>query len=435
MKNYIKYFLCSVLVCLPYLVLGKVTCNNGDYNAVIDLDKENIGINETANITINSEYKYEVDYKVDNKNIVSINNNGQIIPLSKGSTKINVNIKFLEEDETIKECSSIMNINVLSSDSSLKSLNLEEIDISSVFNKNSYEYEVTLPYNYEKINIIAEASDENATVTGDGRRYLNEGENEYEIIVKSTAGTTSTYKIKVIRKEASEDNTLKSLIVEGYEINPKFNKDIYEYTLSVPEEVEEININAIATYDLAKILGVGKYSLASGENNFYITVIAENNTEQKYTLTIHRNKGNGRLKNIEIEGYKLDKEFNSEEFTYNLTINSDVDKLNIKAETDNGQIEIIGNENLQIGENNIIIRVSGEDMGSTTYKLIVNKLSQEEQRRQEKNDLLLKILFIIFVISIIIMFTVIGIFLKRNYIKGNKKNLKKIKVNKKMNRK
>lgn len=435
MKNYIKYFLCSVLVCLPYLVFGKVTCNNGDYNAVIDLDKENIGINETANITINSEYKYEVDYKVDNKNIVSINNNGQIIPLSKGSTKINVNIKFIEEDETIKECSSIMNINVLSSDSSLKSLNLEEIDISSVFNKNSYEYEVTLPYNYEKINIIAEASDENATVTGDGRRYLNEGENEYEIIVKSTAGTTSTYKIKVIRKEASEDNTLKSLIVEGYEINPKFNKDIYEYTLSVPKEVEEININAIATYDLAKILGTGKYSLASGENNFYITVIAENNTEQKYTLTIHRNKGNGRLKNIEIEGYKLDKEFNSEEFTYNLTINSDVDKLNIKAETDNGQIEIIGNENLQVGENNIIIRVSGEDMGSTTYKLIVNKLSQEEQRRQEKNDLLLKILFIIFIISIIIMFTVIGIFLKRNYIKGNKKNLKKIKVNKKMNRK
>lgn len=435
MKNYIKYFLCSVLVCLPYLVLGKVTCNNGDYNAVIDLDKENIGINETANITINSEYKYEVDYKVDNKNIVSINNNGQIIPLSKGSTKINVNIKFIEEDETIKECSSIMNINVLSSDSSLKSLNLEEIDISSVFNKNSYEYEVTLPYNYEKINIIAEASDENATVTGDGRRYLNEGENEYEIIVKSTAGTTSTYKIKVIRKEASEDNTLKSLIVEGYEINPKFNKDIYEYTLSVPKEVEEITINAIATYDLAKILGTGKYSLASGENNFYITVIAENNTEQKYTLTINRNKGNGRLKNIEIEGYKLDKEFNSEEFTYNLTINSDVDKLNIKAETDNGQIEIIGNENLQVGENNIIIRVSGEDMGSTTYKLIVNKLSQEEQRRQEKNDLLLKILFIIFIISIIIMFTVIGIFLKRNYIKGNKKNLKKIKVNKKMNRK
>lgn len=435
MKKYIKYFLCSILVCLPYLVLGKVTCNNGDYNAVIDLDKENIGINETANITINSEYKYEVDYKVDNKNIVSINNDGQIIPLSKGSAKINVNIKFIEDDETIKECTSIMNINVLSSDSSLKSLNLEEIDISSVFNKNGYEYEVTLPYNYEKINIIAEASDENATITGAGRRYLNEGENEYEIIVKSTAGTTSTYKIKVIRKEASEDNTLKSLIVEGYEINPKFNKDIYEYTLSVPKEVEEININATATYDLAKILGTGKYSLASGENNFYITVIAENNTEQKYTLTINRNKGNGRLKNIEIEGYKLDKEFNSEEFTYNLTINSDVDKLNIKAETDNGQIEIIGNENLQVGENNIIIRVSGEDMGATTYKLIVNKLSQEEQKRQEKNDLLLKILFIIFIVSIIVMFSVIGIFLKRNYIKGNKKNLKKIKANKKMNRK
>lgn len=432
MKNYIKYFLCSIVFCFPYFVFGKITCNIEDYNALIDLDKDSISMNETANIKISSTFNYEVEYNIENNNIISISNDGIITPTANGSTKVNVIIKFLEENIKANECTSVLNINVLSSDSTLKLLTLEELDISPVFSKNDFDYEIKLPYSYEKVNIIAEATDSTATVTGDGRRYLNEGTNEFEIIVKASDGTTSTYKITILREEANDDNTLKSLIVEGYEISPKFKKDIYEYTLDVPKEVEDINISALATYDLAKILGTGKYSLATGENNFYITVIAENNTEQKYTLKINRSKGNGKLNKLEIDGYKLDKDFNNEIYTYNIIVNNNIDKLNIHAESDNGQVEIIGNEKLVVGENNIIIRVSGKDIGSSTYKIIVNKLSVEEQNRQEKNDLLLKILLIIFVISIIVMFTVIAIFLKRNYVKGKKK---KIKINKKNKKK
>lgn len=431
MKNYFKYFLCSILFCFPYFVFGKVTCNIEDYNAVIDLDKESISMNENANIKISSIFNYEVEYKIENSNIISVSNDGIITPISNGTTKINVIVKFLKENVKVSECTSALNINVLSSDSSLKLLTLEELDISSVFNKDDYDYEVKLPYSYEKVNIIAEASDKDATITGDGRRYLNEGTNEYEIIVKATDGSTSTYKITILREDANNDNTLKSLIVEGYEISPKFKKDIYEYTLDVPKEVEDINISALATYDLAKLLGTGKYSLATGENEFYITVIAENNTEQKYTLKVNRSKGNGKLNKLEIDDYKLDKDFNSEIYTYNITVNNNVDKLNIHAESDNGQVEIIGNENLIVGENNIIIRISGEEIGSSTYKIIVNKLSAEEQNMQEKNDMLLKMLLIIFVISIIVMFTVIGIFLKRNYVRGKKKSIKINRKNKK----
>lgn len=430
MKNYFKYFLWSILLCFPYFVLGKVTCNSGDYSATLDLLKESISINESTNINITSNYNYKITYSAHDKSIINISDNGLITPIKSGSTKISAYIEFLEDGVKVQECTSNLNINVLSNDSSLKLLNLEELDISSVFNTNTYTYEVRLPYNYEKINIIAEANDTNAIITGDGRRYLNEGTNEYEIIVKATDGTTSTYKIVVLREEANDDNTLKSLIVEGYEISPKFNKDTYEYTLNVDKMVDSINISATATYNLAKILGTGKYSLATGENTFYITVIAENNTEQKYTLIVNKNKGDARLNSLEIDGYKLDKDFDSETFTYNLTINSDVDKLNVLTKVDEGQVEIIGNEELKYGENNIIIRVSGEDIGSTTYKLIVNKLSVEEQKEQEKNDMLLKILFIMFIISIIIMVTLIGIFLKRNYINKNKKKIKKINIKK-----
>lgn len=433
MKRYVRYFLCCILFCCPYLVFAKVTCSNGDYSATIDIDNENLSLTDKANIVITSDFSYEVEYKVENKDIVHISSNGIVTPVSKGNTKINAIIEFLNGDNKVGECTSVLDINVLSSDSSLKTLNLEEFDISGVFNKNTFEYEVKLPYSYEKINIIAVANDPLATITGDGRRYLNEGENKYEIIVKATDGTTSTYKITVLREDANDDNTLKSLIVEGYELSPSFDKDIYEYSLNVDKNVEDITINAIGNYELAKILGTGNYKLATGENKFFITVIAENNTEQKYTIIVNKNKGNSKLSNLEVVGYKLDKNFNSDHYIYNLTIKNDINKLDIKAEvTDNDQIEIIGNEDLQVGENNIIIRVSNDDKGATTYKIIVNKLSVEEQKEIEKNDMLLKVLLVIFIISIIIMVILIVIFIKRNY-KGNKKQIKKndLKKNKK----
>lgn len=432
MKNYIRHILCSILLMFPFLTFGKTTCNTDDYRAVIELDKENIFINDVSNIKISSEFNYEVEYKIENKNIININNEGVIEPIASGNTNVFITIKFIENDVKVSECTSNLNINVLSNDSSLKTLNLEEYDLSSVFNKDLYEYELKLPYKYKEVNIVAIANDENATVTGAGRKNLKEGTNDYEIIVKAVDGTTSTYKIAIIREEANNDNTLNNLIVEGYELSPKFNKDKFEYTLNVPKEVEEITVKAIATDSMAKIRGIGKYSLATGENQFFVIVTAENGLEQKYTLIVNKNKGNGKLNELKIEGYNLDKDFSSEVFTYYLTINDDIDKLNIIAKSYDGQVEVIGNENLQKGENNIIIRISGNDISATTYKLIVNKLNQTTEG---KNSVLLKALLIIFILSIIIMFLVIGIFLKRNYLNGKIKNCKKNKIYRKRGRK
>lgn len=435
MKKYIKYILCSILFCCPYLTLAKVTCAVNNYSAIVELSKNEIGLNEKASIKVSSDYEYNVEYDIDNNKIIRIDENGNIIPLEIGNTKINVIIEFNDEDVKT-ECTSTLDIKVLSNDSSLEILNIEELDISNVFKSDVYEYQIRLPYSYEKINIIAEANDTNATITGDGRRYINEGTNEYEIIVKATDGTTSTYKIKILREEASDDVTLKNLLIEGYVLSPQFNKETHEYTLNVDENVDEITINAEPNYEYANVLGIGKYKLATGENKFYIKVIAENNTEEKYTIIVNKSKGNGKLSNLIIEGYELQEEFKSDVFIYNLTIKSDVEKLNIQPEVlDDEQVEIIGNEDLKVGENNIIIRVSSEDKGATTYKLIVNKLTVEEQKEIEKNDILLKVLLVIFIVSILIMLTVIGIFLCKNCKKNSKNNLNKMLKKQKKNKK
>ena len=431
MKKYINYILCSILFCCPFFVLAKVTCNSGDFSASLEIDKKELSINDKANITITSDFEYKVEYKLEEKNIVEINSDGLVTPIGVGKAQINTTISFIEEGETITNCTSTLDISVLSNDSSLKSLTLEEVDISKLFKSDGYEYEVNLPYSYEKINIIAVANDPNAQITGDGRRYINEGTNEYDVIVKATDGTTSTYKIKILREDANEDTSLKSLIVEGYVISPKFDSSIYEYTLNVDKDVEDINIKAEANYDNADVLGTGNYKLASGDNNFIITVTAENGNKQEYKLIVNKSNGNSKLTKLEIEDQKIN--FKSNKYIYNITINNKIEKLNIKTEVEeNEKVEILGNENFRIGENEIIIRVSSKEKGSTTYKIIANKLSVEEQEIIEKNNILLNVLLVIFIISIIIMAVLIAIFLKRNYKKDKKKinNLKK-KTNKK----
>ena len=40
----------------------------------------------------------------------------------------------------------------------------------------------------------------------------------------------------------STNNNLSSIKIEGYDLNPKFNKDTTEYSVSVPSEIESINI-------------------------------------------------------------------------------------------------------------------------------------------------------------------------------------------------
>lgn len=424
MKKYLLYLIC-VLYLMPIVVLGKtITCANGDYSADISFEKSELLLEETEEITVESEKEIEkITYTSKNKLIVEVTDDGIIKAIKPGSTNIIVNIQF-DESTT---CESNFSISVPSNVSSLKKLTLEEYDMKDIFKSDVFDYEITLPRHLDKINILATPDDTNAEIKGDGRRYLSaEGENIYKVTVTASDKSETTYTIKINLEEANTDNSLKNLIVEGYVISPKFNKDTTKYTLSVNSNVSEINIKAETNYKYAEVVGDGIHKLATGENSFAIKVIAEDGSEKEYELVVTRKLGESRLETLSIDNYKLDKQFKSEEFVYKITAPSNTDKLIINAKSSNNEkIEIIGNSNFKPGENNVFIKVSSKEKGATTYKIIVNKLSVEEQKQKEKNDILLTILLYIFIFSIVITAILIFIFLKRNYKK--RKKLYKIK--------
>ena len=104
--------------------------------------------------------------------------------------------------------------------------------------------------------------------------------------VSVVANSTPTPK-PVVKDNRSGNNNLKSLSVEGYEISPKFDSSKKEYTLNLTYDITKIKIKAEKEHNKASISGdTGEKEVKVGDNNFSITVKAENGNTKTYKLKV-----------------------------------------------------------------------------------------------------------------------------------------------------
>lgn len=411
-----------------------ITCN-GDFSASINIDSTSINVDETVNISIvESSITSGIDYLVNYKNsndyitIENINKSAKITGKKMGESTINVEIKFLANNNQLGICKKSIPIKIVSNIVTLSALNIDKYDLSGIFKSDVYEYNIEVPYEVEKINITGVPTDPNADVTGLGERYLNEGNQSFMILVKNNGESTS-YKISVKRLEASNDNTLKSLNVQGYIFNTPFSSSKYEYQINVDENIDSINIVAEANNSFAIIEGLGEHSLVSGKNEFKINVTSQNGEKRSYTIIVNKSSGTSLLKSLKISRYKITPKFHRYSFIYDVYIYDEIDQLKIIASANEGDnIEIIGNEKLKKGKNEIYIKVSGIDKTTSVYKINAYKLDKIDfiNNIGKKSGTLTTSLLILFIVSIIIMVLFIIYFIKINHIKLiNKKHNKK----------
>lgn len=85
----------------------------------------------------------------------------------------------------------------------------------------------------------------------------------------------------------SKNNNLSSLGVDGYNLNETFNKDTLEYTVTVPSDVEKVNLTGKVEDSKASVTGLGEKEVSEGENKFDIVVTAENGSQKIYTLKVN----------------------------------------------------------------------------------------------------------------------------------------------------
>lgn len=271
----------------------------------------------------------------------------------------------------------------------LSGLYIENYEITPTFNKANNNYSLSVAPEVNKVKVIAQKGDPSQTITGDGYRDLSYGENKIHVEVRAQDGTTNTYNINVVRSDnRTGDTSLKSLYIGDKSI--PLEKDKYTYETTVSRSIDNILINARTTDPNAVLIGTGRKNLNIGSNKFILNVESSNGKMSDYEIIINRSteefetvEDSNKLRNISVNGTKLDLSDNKTRWFYG--INSEYDTLSINAvtESETAKITITGNEDLKPGLNKIEIKVTETrniteerpetPADSTIYTLIVYK--------------------------------------------------------------
>lgn len=178
-------------------------------------------------------------------------------------------------------------------------------------------------------------------------------------------------------EEKSTVKALKSLTVEPGTLSPEFDPETTKYTMTVGTDVTKLNIKAVVEDEKSKLDISGNEDLKLGENIIKLVVTAEDETARTYTITVTKEEQEQlKLEALSIKGINLNPSFSSDIYEYTAEIDDDITKLDIEAlsNTENATVEILGNEDLQEGENTITIMLKSEDgKQNVTYQIIVKK--------------------------------------------------------------
>lgn len=101
----------------------------------------------------------------------------------------------------------------------------------------------------------------------------------------SSSSTTTTVQEPEVKK--SSEKNLSSLSVSEGTLSPKFSAGTTIYKVDLTNEVEKLTISAKAKDSKAKVSGTGEKELKIGENNFTVTVTAEDGSKKTYTISVY----------------------------------------------------------------------------------------------------------------------------------------------------
>lgn len=131
---------------------------------------------------------------------------------------------------------------------------------------------------------------------------------DFDENVMSATGGSKTIAIKTkeqIEASYSDNANLKSLSVGEYNLTPAFSKNVKEYTVEVPNDVESVVISASKEDANASVDGSGEKSLVEGNNKFNIVVTAQKGNSQTYVVNVYRKELNPINVSIDGKNYTL----------------------------------------------------------------------------------------------------------------------------------
>lgn len=203
------------------------------------------------------------------------------------------------------------NIGDKSGNARLKSLSISPVDFTGFKPDKNSGYSVTVENDITEVKVTAVASDSKSTVKISGNKNLQVGNNIVSIMVVAQDGTTNSYQVTVNRKDKDGteltttvannlDIYLNSLSINGVELTPTFQKDVYEYEGTLTQDLSQVDIMPKANDDSVEISIVGNENFNRGKNIITILLSSSKSAETKiYKITLSKEVIDQELINIE----------------------------------------------------------------------------------------------------------------------------------------
>ncbi|CCV64248.1 conserved hypothetical protein (large hypothetical surface-anchored protein) [Alteracholeplasma palmae J233] len=307
----------------------------------------------------------------------SVSGNTGVINISRGNNNINIRVTAENGDQNIYR------ITLIALSDKNEILDIKDSESKINFDKDTPIYRINVSYTTQNFSLKVTSS-LYSTITGDGVKLLEEGENIYYVYATSEFGTQGkVYQIIVTREAISDDATLKSLVVKRnsntgdvLEYKPVFDSNRTNYIINLAEgdSLTTLFIEAEANSEFAIVGGIG-YKVLKAEvdgdyqNVFEIVVRAQSGKTLTYTVSVYRNVELSDLaeyESLELKGSdgivylgtdpSSKQTFNKPETMYLIEVPYSVKSMTLNAKALYGSL--YGNETKSFGNSNELIFVT-----------------------------------------------------------------------------
>lgn len=212
----------------------------------------------------------------------------------------------------------------------------------------------------------------------------------------------------------SSNNLLDSLTINNAKMSPTFSKDVTSYSITVPKDVNKLDLDYKLSDSKASVKVVGNDNLKSNKNNVVeIIVTAEDGSTKTYTLNVSfsSDSSSNKLASLEVKESSLYPKFDSDVNEYKIKLKKNVSKLTIDAiaKDKNSKVEIIDNKNLNKNNSVVLVKVTDKNGFSNYYKLKVDNTKKQTIFGIEIS----KIIWFLLIMILILIFLILIILIKR----------------------
>lgn len=246
------------------------------------------------------------------------------------------------------------------------------VALSPGFSAAQRNYTVEVERDESMFDIQVETAD-NLRVTGDGTVTITSFPEVREIRIFNSENDVEVYYITFTQKPSSNADLANLWTDQGY-FDQIFSGDTTGYTLSVGNEIEQIELLYTLSETVQQVDGAGIKTLSEGRNRFAVVVTAQDGTTKTYTVTVIRGTQSGAtLSDLSVSEGELSPKFKASTHVYYVQVDETISELTISASAPEGStVTGTGNVALEVGANTFDISVDNGDETST-YTVVIHR--------------------------------------------------------------